>query len=57
MRLWDLRKKRAQYTIPAHSALISHVRYQPGDGRFLLSTSYDNKVALTRALNLHDPSS
>jgi len=46
IRLWDLRKKKSAYTIPAHSSLISHVRFQPGDGRFLLSTSYDNKVKL-----------
>ncbi|EOD03876.1 hypothetical protein EMIHUDRAFT_108000 [Emiliania huxleyi CCMP1516] len=26
VRLWDLRKKRCAYTIPAHSALISHVK-------------------------------
>jgi len=46
VRLWDLRKKRCAYTIPAHSALISHVRYAPGHGKFLMSTSYDNKVKL-----------
>lgn len=46
MRVWDLRKRKCAYTIPAHSSLISHVRFAPGHGRFLLSTSYDNKVKL-----------
>jgi len=46
VRLWDLRKKKASYTLPAHSSLISHVRFEPTAGRFLLSTSYDNKVKL-----------
>eukprot|EP00310_Coccolithus_braarudii_P012532 CAMPEP_0183354302 /NCGR_PEP_ID=MMETSP0164_2-20130417/37225_1 /TAXON_ID=221442 /ORGANISM="Coccolithus pelagicus ssp braarudi, Strain PLY182g" /LENGTH=519 /DNA_ID=CAMNT_0025527157 /DNA_START=80 /DNA_END=1636 /DNA_ORIENTATION=+ len=46
IRLWDLRKKKSAYVIPAHSSLISHVRFQPNHGRFLLSTSYDNKVKL-----------
>ena len=46
VRLWDLRKKRAMYTVPAHSALISHVKFEPAHGRFLLSSSYDNKVKL-----------
>jgi U4/U6 small nuclear ribonucleoprotein PRP4 len=41
-----LRKKKSAYTIPAHSSLISHVRFAPGHGRFLLSTSYDNKAKL-----------
>jgi len=46
IRLWDLRKRACAYTIPAHSSLISHVRFQPHHGRFLLSTSYDNMVKL-----------
>lgn len=49
VRIWDLRKKKAAYTIPAHSSLISHVRFAPGHGRFLLSTSYDNKAKLWSA--------
>ena len=46
VRLWDLRKKKCLYTIPAHSSLISHVRFEPSAGRFLVSASYDNKVKL-----------
>jgi WD40 repeat protein len=32
------------YTVPAHSALISHVRFEPNHGEYLLSSSYDNKA-------------
>ena len=28
VRLWDLRKKKCAYTLPAHSSLISHVRFE-----------------------------
>ena len=45
-RLWDLRKKKCAYTLPAHSSLISHVRFEPTAGRFLLSASYDMKAKL-----------
>lgn len=30
------------YTIPAHSNLLSHVKYQPGAGNFIITGSYDN---------------
>ena len=49
IRLWDLRKKKCAYTLPAHSSLISHVRFEPIRGRFLMSTSYDNKAKLWSA--------
>ena len=45
-RLWDLRKKKCAYTIPGHSALISHVKFQPEHGHYLMTASYDNKVKL-----------
>jgi WD40 repeat protein len=41
VRIWDLRKKNCAYIIPAHSALVSHVKYQPVHGKYLLTTSYD----------------
>ena len=28
VRIWDLRKKKSLYTIPAHSALVTNIRYQ-----------------------------
>ena len=46
VRLWDLRKRACTYVIPAHSALISSLRYAPGHGSFLISSSYDNTCKL-----------
>ena len=37
---------RCAYTIPGHSALISHVKFQPEHGHYLMTASYDNKVKL-----------
>jgi len=43
-RIWDLRKKGCVYCIPAHRSLVSAVRWQPGDGHYLLTASYDAAV-------------
>lgn len=40
-RIWDLRKKRSLYTIPAHSNLISQIKFEPQEGYFLVTASYD----------------
>jgi len=40
-KIWDLRRMKCLYTIPAHSALISTVRWQPGDGHYLATAAYD----------------
>lgn len=40
-RIWDLRKKRSLYTIPAHSNLISQIKFEPQEGYFLVTSSYD----------------
>lgn len=39
--VWDLRKRKCIYTIPAHTSLVSTVRYQPHNGHTLLSCGYD----------------
>lgn len=45
VRVWDLRRKgQAVYTIPAHTSLVSAVRYQPGTGATLMSAGYDKVV-------------
>nr|XP_043607902.1 U4/U6 small nuclear ribonucleoprotein PRP4-like protein [Erigeron canadensis] len=31
-RIWDLRKKRSLYTIPAHASLISQIKFEPQEG-------------------------
>jgi len=40
-RVWDLRKKKSLYVIPAHSNLISQVKFEPQEGYFLVTASYD----------------
>ena len=40
-RIWDLRKKKSLYIIPAHSNLISQVKFEPQEGYFLVTASYD----------------
>ncbi|KAK7838766.1 u4/u6 small nuclear ribonucleoprotein prp4-like protein [Quercus suber] len=40
-RVWDLRKRKTLYTIPAHSNLISEVKFEPQEGYFLVTASYD----------------
>jgi len=47
VKIWDLRKKRCSYTIPAHSSLISHVKFHPSEeGQFLMSSSFDGTCRL-----------
>ncbi|CAH0730682.1 unnamed protein product, partial [Brenthis ino] len=45
-KIWDLRKRAAIYTIPAHTHLLSDVRYQKSHGHFLLTSSYDKSAKL-----------
>jgi U4/U6 small nuclear ribonucleoprotein PRP4 len=40
-RVWDIRQRACVYTIPAHTNLISGVKYQPGDGSYIATASYD----------------
>ncbi|RVW92151.1 U4/U6 small nuclear ribonucleoprotein PRP4-like protein [Vitis vinifera] len=40
-RIWDLRKKKSLYVIPAHSNLVSQVKFEPQEGYFLVTASYD----------------
>ena len=41
VRIWDLRAQSTLYTIGAHSNLISNVRWDPLEGLYLLTSSYD----------------
>ncbi|PNX73004.1 U4/U6 small nuclear ribonucleoprotein Prp4-like [Trifolium pratense] len=36
-----MRKKKSLYTIPAHSNLISQVKFEPQEGYFLVTASFD----------------
>lgn len=54
-RIWDLRKKKSLYTIPAHSNLISEVKFEAQEGYFLVTASYD-MTAKVCPLSDHDDS-
>jgi len=41
-KVWDLRKRNIEYTIPAHTGLVSNVKFERRTGDFLVSSSYDN---------------
>lgn len=45
-RIWDLRKRQMIYSIPAHKGLISHVKFEPQEGYYLATSSYDTKAAV-----------
>jgi U4/U6 small nuclear ribonucleoprotein PRP4 len=46
-RIWDLRKKEMLYSIPAHKRLVSHVKFEPQEGYYLATSSYDTKEAVS----------
>lgn len=43
-KIWDLRRRQIVYSIPAHTNLISDVKYQKDGGNFLVTSSYDCTV-------------
>eukprot|EP01105_Mastigella_eilhardi_P019835 TRINITY_DN4685_c0_g1_i1.p2 TRINITY_DN4685_c0_g1~~TRINITY_DN4685_c0_g1_i1.p2 ORF type:complete len:185 (+),score=48.16 TRINITY_DN4685_c0_g1_i1:102-656(+) len=42
VRVWDLRKKKTITVIPAHSTLISCLKYEKQNGDFLVTGAFDN---------------
>ena len=51
-RIWDLRMRKSLYIIPAHANLVSQVKYEPQEGYFLATASYDMKVNVSPSLLL-----
>ena len=51
IRLWDIRKMKSIYTIPAHNHLISSVRFAPVSGEYLASSGYDNLIKIWSTRN------
>ncbi|KPJ18777.1 U4/U6 small nuclear ribonucleoprotein Prp4 [Papilio machaon] len=45
-KIWDIRKRAPIYTIPAHTHLVSDVRYQRSHGHYLATSSYDGSGKL-----------
>ncbi|XP_077862427.1 U4/U6 small nuclear ribonucleoprotein Prp4-like [Saccoglossus kowalevskii] len=42
VKIWDVRQRKCIYTIPAHTSLVSRVKFQKSNGDFLITSSYDN---------------
>jgi len=41
IRVWDLRRKSTIYNIPAHRRTVSDIRFEPLEGKFMVSAAYD----------------
>ena len=52
-RIWDLRKKGCLYVIPAHTSLVSALKWEPRDGHFLVTASYDNTARVGYGLRVN----
>eukprot|EP00439_Symbiodinium_sp_Y106_P038247 s4731_g4.t1 len=46
MRVWDLRKRRCTHNLLLHNKLISEVSFEKGEGRLVLTSSYDGTVKI-----------
>jgi len=44
VRIWDMRKRRCTHNLLSHNKLISEVSFEKGDGRLMLTSSYDGTV-------------
>ena len=49
VRVWDLRRKAEAYCLPAHSALVSDVRWAPASGEALATCGFDGRARLWNA--------
>ena len=45
-KIWDLRKRNIEYTIPGHTNVVSRAVYERGSGSYVLTSSYDNTARL-----------
>lgn len=46
-KIWDLRKRSCIYTIPAHTNLVSSVKFEKKSGQFVVTASYDCTAKVT----------
>jgi len=45
-KIWDLRQRKNIYTIPAHNNLLTHVKYEKSEGKYLVTSSFDAKAKI-----------
>ena len=45
VKIWDLRKKACVQTVPAHTKLLSDIKFDE-EGRVMMTSSYDNKCKI-----------
>ena len=48
VKIWDLRKRNIEYTIPAHTNLVSNVKFD-WSGEFVITSSYDTTAKIWAA--------
>lgn len=46
VKIWDLRQRKCLYTIPSHTGLVSKVKFQPSNGLYLVTSSYDKTAKI-----------
>ena len=46
VKIWNVRQRNLEYTISAHSNIVSMVKFQHNDGNYIVTASYDNTVKL-----------
>ncbi len=50
VKVWDLRRRNIEYTVPAHTNVVSNVAFErAGGGDYLLTSSYDGSAKLWAA--------
>ncbi|XP_027195846.2 U4-U6 small nuclear riboprotein factor 60K [Dermatophagoides pteronyssinus] len=46
VKIWNLRERKLEYTIAAHTNIVSKVRFEHNIGNYIMTASYDNTIKL-----------
>ena len=46
VKIWNIRQRKLEYTIAAHTNIVSKVRFEHTNGNYIISASYDNTIKL-----------